>query len=252
MGTLRLLFRAPLVCLWLCAMWGLRLAIWPFVWGDPRRDYAIRRALFRYFCRGLAPIIGMRVQISGTVPKAPFYLVANHLSYVDVYLLAYATGCTFVARGDMANWPLIGAICKSLHVIFIDREHKQDALRVNDLIARQIENGDGLVVFAESRISPGRDVAAFKSALLVPAVENKLPVHYVTVSYATREGYPPANRVVGWWRPEPVFSHIFRLLRQPGFTATLHFGDAPIQSTDRKALARDLHEAVKKQFVPVA
>lgn len=251
MGIIRLCIRFPLIILWTFSLWALRLAIWPFVIRTPRLDYHIRRVMFRFYSHGLAPLFGMRVKITGPIPKAPFYLVSNHLSYMDVYLLAYATGCTFVARGDVANWPLIGAISKSLHVIFIDRDKKKDTLRVNDIIGRQIENGDGVAVFAESRISPGRDVAPFKSAVLAPAVELKLPVYYVTLSYKTIEGELPANRVVAWWRPEPVFFHVFRLLKQPGFTATLHFGDAPMQSTDRKQLAQDLHAAVQKNFIPL-
>lgn len=251
MGTIRLWIRAPLIILWTLFVWGIRLALWPPFWSTPRLDFRIRRFLFLYYSRVLALLCGMRVKIIGPIPEPPFYLVANHLSYMDVYLLAYATGCTFVARGDMANWPVIGAICKSLHVIFIDRESKADTFRANDLIAYQIENGGGVVVFAESRISPGRNVAPFKSAVLAPAADLKLPVYYATISYKTHAAEPSANRVVGWWRPEPVFKHIFRLLRQPGFTATLHFGDAPMQSSDRKILAQELHEAVKANFVAV-
>jgi 1-acyl-sn-glycerol-3-phosphate acyltransferase len=251
MGIIRLWIRFPLIIFWTLSLWSLRLAIWPFVIRNPRLDYHIRRVIFRFYCHGLALLFGMRVKITGPVPKAPFYLVSNHLSYMDVYLLAYATGCTFVARGDLAHWPVIGAISKSLHVIFIDRERKKDTLRVNDIIGHQIENGDGVVVFAESRISPGRDVAPFKSAVLASAVELNLPVYYATISYKTNEGGLPANKAVAWWRPEPVFFHVFRLLKQPGFTATLHFGDEPMQSTDRKLLAQDLHLAVQKNFTPL-
>jgi 1-acyl-sn-glycerol-3-phosphate acyltransferase len=121
---------------------------------------------------------------------------------------------------------------------------------VNTLIAHTLAERDGLVVFAESRISCGLAVEPFKSALIQPAIDNGLPVHYVTINYSTPNNTPRPSDVVGWWRPEGFFFHVRRLLRYPGFKVTLHFGDEPIAGADRKTLAAALHEAVKAKYVP--
>ena len=251
MGRIRLIIRLPLGVLWTLAVWGARLLVWPAGLYSESLDRRLRRGIVRCWGRVFPRIIGMKVLLHGTPPSPPFYIVANHLSYVDIWLLAGITGCTFVARGDVQHWPVIGPISKSIHVLFIDRESKRDAVRVNRLIEHALGKGDAIAVFAESRIMRGLDVAPFKSALIEPAVANHVPVHFATITYATDPGCPPASRVIGWWRPEPFFHHLFRLLQVRGFTATVHFGEAPLSGTDRKELAARLHQAVRAPFVPV-
>lgn len=205
----------------------------------------------RLWGRGTYHIMGIKLTITGTPPKPPCYLVSNHLSYLDVIILCEQTGFGVVARGDMQHWPIFGWICKSLYILFVDRKKKKDAARVNKQIAHTLAIGDGIVVFAESRISPGRTVDPFKSALIQPALECGHPVHYVTLSYTCFSDTPTASQVVGWWRPEPLSYHMCRLLRQPGVNATVHYGDAPITGTNRKEVAEAAGQAVLAQFVPL-
>jgi 1-acyl-sn-glycerol-3-phosphate acyltransferase len=185
------------------------------------------------------------------VPGPPFFLVANHLSYLDMVVLTHQTGCIYVARGDVEHWPVIGFLSKSMYVIFIDRKNQRDTVRVNRLISHAIEMGDAVAVFAESRISAGRDVEPFKSALIEPAVAAGLPVHYATLGYETLAGDPPAGEIVNWWRPEGFLFHLQRLLRHRGVVARVRFGDEPLCGDDRKELAPRLHAAVRANFTPL-
>ncbi len=229
----------------------VRMLVWPTAWVSERADRRLRRELIRLWAYGFAAIAGIRIRVHGTPPPHPFYLVANHLSYLDMLLLCRETGCIFVARGDVEHWPVLGSMAKSLYIIFIDRASKRDTMRVNTLIKHALEMGDGLGVFAESRISRGLAVEPFKSSLIQPAVDNQMPVYYATLSYETAPGCPPASEIVGWWRPEPFFFHMLRLFSYPGCTATLHFGAEPIGGDDRKVLAQQLHDAVEETFTPL-
>lgn len=240
-----------MILLWTGVIWGIRLSFWPVsFWSEPL-DRRGRRWIMRVWGWGFKRIVGARVVIHGPLPAPPYYLVSNHLSYIDIFLLGSVLGATFVARGDLEHWPVIGWLSRSLHVLFINREQRQDAVRVNELIAHALRMGDGIAVFAESRISRGLAVEPFKSALIQPAIDNGVPVHYVTFSYHTDFEEPPASRIIGWWRPESFFGHVRRLLQYPGFTATMHFGAGPIAGTDRKVLASALHDAVKANYVPM-
>jgi 1-acyl-sn-glycerol-3-phosphate acyltransferase len=250
-GTLRMLWRVPALILWTLFLWGLRLLVWPLSLVDDARDRRHRRGLTQRWAMGAERILGMRIEIHGPPPAAPFYLVANHLSYVDIFVLQRTTAATFVAKGDMAAWPIFGWLAKSLQVIFVDRERRNDAARANASIQQALKNGEGMVIFAESRISRGLSVADFKSALIEPAIALGFPIHYATISYRTRPGALPASTAVGWWRPEPLLVHFVRLLRQPGFTATVHFGPVPLAEGDRKQRAKALTEAVRAVFVPM-
>lgn len=246
-----MLIRLPMLVLWALICWLLRACFWPIALWDERRDRRWRRWFFARWARVHLWIMGAQVRVVGTPPEPPFYLVANHLSYVDIFLITSQTGCGFVARGDMEKWPLVGTACKSLYILFIDRTSKRDAARVNELIALTLRLDDGITVFPESRISRGIDVEPFKSALIQPALNIGAPIHYAALSYATPGEALPANEVVGWWRPEPMMYHVRRLLSQPGFEATITFGEEPISGSDRKKLCQTLHEAVRQKFKPV-
>ncbi len=231
-------------------MWFVRLAVLPLRWWAPALDRRIRQRLMRIWSTGLGWIIGQKIVVKGNPPKPPYYLVANHVSYMDVFVLCRVLGCVFVAREDIARWPVFGIMVRSAQIIFIDREQKRDTVRVNKLIEQAIREGDGVAVFAESRISCGWRVEPFKSAVMQPAIALGLPIHYVTLSYRLPPGYAPENEIIGWWRPVPFFVHAWRLLRVPYFTVTVHFGEEPLYDTDRKRLAKELYQAVAKNYVP--
>jgi hypothetical protein len=106
-------------------------------------------------------------------------------------------------------------------------------------------------MFPEGKTSQGQGVRPFKSSLLEPAVRRNIPVHYATIRYSAPSGLAPASQWVCWGTSMPFGAHVTRVLRQPGFEATLRFGPKPIAAPDRKLLTRQLYDAVVAQFVPV-
>lgn len=210
-----------------------------------------RRTVSMLWARGIALLIGMRVTVQGTPPEPPFFIVANHVSHVDGYLLCSILGCQFIAKSEVASWPVFGFMVRQANVIFVNRKKPSDTLRVNELIGSALANGDGIAMFAESTTSRGQTIRPFKTALLEPAVRNNIPVHYATIHYATPEGAPPASAWVCWWQKEPFVKHVLRLLGYPGFTATVTFGESPIATSDRKELAQKLWDAAMAQFTPI-
>jgi 1-acyl-sn-glycerol-3-phosphate acyltransferase len=189
--------------------------------------------------------------VCGEAPRRPFFLVCNHLTYLDVALLAGQLGCLIVSRADVQDWPVVGILSKYMETIFINRESLKDTLRANSNIAMALENGEGVALFAEARTSTGCEVRRFKSALLESAVQKGCPVYYAIIQYRTPEGCPPASHMLCWGTDETFFAHGFRMLRLPKFYASLTFGDQPISGTDRKALADELWQAVQTRFTPI-
>ncbi len=250
-GGIRLTWRLVAVTLWTGGLFFLRVAIMPLASVAPGKERKCRMVLFRTWGLGLARIIGMKIRVYGTAPKPPFFLVCNHLSHIDAYLLCGLLGCTFVAKSEVASWPVLGFMAKRLNIIFVNREKAEDAVRVNRLIDEALARGEGLVMFAESKTSRGLTIQPFKSALLEPVVRSSIPAHYATIHYSAPEGTPPADAWVCWWDGTPFLSHVLRLLAKPGFEATVMFGHEPVTALDRKQLARDLWHECIAQFQPV-
>ncbi len=247
----RAILRLSLLVIFSICMLRFRLTVWPTALVSRRLDRRFRRVLLQAWAMGFAFFAGVHTVSEGTKPKAPFFLVMNHLTYLDMLVLARATGCIFVSREDVEHWPFFGFIARSLYIIFINRASKRDTLRVNALIRETIQEGDGIGIFAESRVSCGLTVEPFKSPLLQSAIDLNMPVHYAALTYRTPEGAPREGEIVSWWRPEPFYVHLYRFLKYPGVTATIRFCETPIFHPDRKVLAQQLHAGVLAKFTPL-
>jgi 1-acyl-sn-glycerol-3-phosphate acyltransferase len=203
------------------------------------------------WARSMLKCIGVRLRFVGDPPEAPFCLVANHLSYLDVLLLQSRLSCVFVAKSEVASWPVVGWLAAQVGTLFIDRRHHRDLLRVGALIERALAEGDGVVVFPEGTSSAGTAVLPFKASLLDPLSRLCHPVSYASISYRTPAGEPPASLAVCWWGDMTFADHVFGMLRLSYIEATVTFGAETIREEDRKVLARRLEQRVQDQFIPV-
>jgi 1-acyl-sn-glycerol-3-phosphate acyltransferase len=217
-----------------------------------RLRHGVRRSVFRGWARGAARLLGLRIRIDGEVPRAPFLLVSNHLSYLDIVTYAAVMPSRFVAKQEVRRWPLVGLLARAMGTIFIDRTVKRDAVRVQGDLARAVADGDGVVIFAEATSSAGHQVLPFRPALLEWAAQTGSPVHHASVGYGTSVGSTPAHLSVCWWGDMTFGRHLVALARLPWIEATVRFGDMPIAERDRKRLADRLHQAVSARFIPVA
>ncbi len=251
MKWLRVVFRAfavSVVCTvtWIAASGGAMIARLSGRHGDQWRTAVFQRA-----SRILSRVMGMRVKVAGEPPKAPFVLVSNHLSYVDVILIGSQVRCVFISKAEVQDWPLIGRAVRAMGTLFLDRDVKRTLPRMVKNMEEVLESGRGVVFFPEGTTGRGDRVAPFRPSLLEPAARSHRPVHYASLSYRTREKCPPAERAVCWWGDMKFTSHIVQLLALPGFDASLTFGAEPIRACDRKVLATRLHRAIEQQFEAV-
>jgi len=243
--------RAILLIAWTVSLFAMRLLVSCVAPVAPRVDERGRRFLLRVWAAGAAAIIRMRIEVSGTPPTPPYFLVTNHLSYLDIVLLSRTSGCVYVSRADVRGLRFLGFLAARMNTIFIDRTKMRDTKRVNELIAAAMDRGYGVHIFAESRISQDGHVHPFKPALLEPAAQRGCPVHYAALSYRTAAGAPPAKEVIVWQEPEGLAENMMRVLALPSSTGIIAYGDAPIEGGDRKELADRLYRAVQARFTPV-
>ncbi len=215
------------------------------------QKYRWKNRVTHNFGRFVAWIMGMHIEVKGEPPEPPFFLVSNHLSYVDIIPFWSTLPCTFIAKNEIQGWPFFGFAAKSLGVLFIDRENSRDIPRVNALISSVINDEQGIVLFPEGTSTKGAEVVDFKPPLLhFPSVSGS-PVSYASISYRTDDPEKPAHEYVCWWGGMSFFDHLYELLKIRSFKASVVFGDKTITSDDRKKLARSLHQEVKNNFRPV-
>lgn len=251
MGLLRGIARYPAIVLVSLAFFALWLVGCGLVLRRRRAMVRLRRWVMRSWGKCFLAVLGVRVEVRGEAPRPPFVLVANHTSYLDIPLLASAAGGVFVAKHEIAGWPLIGLVVRGMGTIFVNRGLRRDIPRVLGLIEEVLALGDGVVLFPEGTSTSGDEVAPFRPSLLEAPARGRLPVTCAALTYRTGAGEPPARTAVSWWGDMTLLDHVWRLTKLRRIEARLAFGERPASAADRKVLAADLHRQVDDLFAPV-
>jgi len=210
----------------------------------------LRCWIVQSWSRSVCRIMGITISQTGQAPSIPFCLVSNHLSYVDVLIVHATSRCILVAKADIKQWPLIGFLANHFGTLFIDRERARDVVRIGNLIESTIQAGDAVAFFPEGTSTGGKDVGRFNSSLLDFPVRDHFPVHYAAISYSTRDEDPPASEVICWWGSMTFSAHIYYMLGLKRFNARIEYGQDTVVASDRKELALNLRDHVKRIFQP--
>lgn len=254
-SSARAALRVPAVFVWTASVAAALATAWlPTLAarGGAARRARIRRWLHRAWGRGTLRILGARVACTGPPPPAGRLVTSNHLSYLDIIVLGSLLPVVFVSKAEVRNWPFVGLVATMAGTIYIDRSRKRDALRVLARMQTALDRGDSVVIFPEATSTKGATILPFHSFLLAGAARNGEPVRWLTLSYRTSPDAPPARDRVCWWGDVGFVGHFLRLCGLRRIDCAVHFGEQPLRSRDRKALARSLREAMLRQFQPVA
>lgn len=212
----------------------------PFVRCDQRLH--ARAVWLHAWCRFACRVLGIRVRTHGLMPSSGL-LVSNHLSYLDIVVLSSIRPFVFVAKRDVANWPLFGWLAHAAGTIFVNRERRCSSPKVADAIRDAMANGSVVVIFPEGTSSDGSTVLPFKSALLESAVQLRVPMGSASISYALDKG-SVADEVC-YWRDMTLVPHLLNLLFKREIRADYSFSPAKVREGNRKQIARELrHEIV--------
>lgn len=154
----------------------------------PARQFIMRR-----WSRALLHILQVRLETGGHLPpqrKRGSLLVANHISWLDVYALNAIQPSSFVAKAEVRSWPLLGLLCRRAQTIFIERNLRRDTLRANGLIAARLAKSECVALFPEGTTTDGTQVRHFHASLLQCAVDTGCAVYPVAIRYHDGSGRP--------------------------------------------------------------
>jgi 1-acyl-sn-glycerol-3-phosphate acyltransferase len=222
----------------LCALAQNAISI-PLVRRD--RRLAARTEWLHRWCRFACRVLGIRVTTHGAMPRSGL-LVCNHLSYLDIIVLSSIRPCIFVAKRDVAGWPLFGWLAHAAGTIFVDRQRPLATAFAVNRIHAAIAAGLAVVLFPEGTSSDGSTVLPFKSSLLESAVQLRCPVAAGTVGYALDHG--SVAEEVCYWRDMTLVPHLLNLLCKREIGANYSFSTAKVRAGNRKEIACELRDEI--------
>lgn len=191
----------------------------------PRLDRDRRLLAIRRWARGIVRSLEIEVVAAGApIRGLPLLLVANHVSWLDICVLSSVEGALFVAKADLAGWPLIGRITRASGHFLHRRGSLRDAARVKDRVAAALRSNWPVAVFPEGTTGDGRALMPFYPAMMQAAVDARAIVQPVAIRYFDADGaLSTAAPFVG---DRTFVDSLGRILREPLITAELAFGPA--------------------------
>ncbi|MFG2639692.1 lysophospholipid acyltransferase family protein [Streptomyces sp. NPDC048370] len=200
-----------------------------------------RRALVRVWCRVVLRAFGVRTKVTGAPVPAdgPFLIVANHISWLDIPLVASVLPGRMLAKREVRQWPVLGPLAARGGTLFIDRDRLRALPETVRTMAGAMAGGGRVIVFPEGSTWCGRGGGAFRHAAFQAALDASVPVLPVRLEY--RPVGPAA--FVG---EDPLAASLWRIVAARGLTAEIRILDpiSTIQYPNRRALAQAAQRAV--------
>jgi 1-acyl-sn-glycerol-3-phosphate acyltransferase len=245
------------------AVGAITLALLPVQAVAVRLGLPLRRRIPGRFHRIVCALLGIRVrEIGRRMHEHPLLIVANHCSWLDIPVITSVAPVVFVAKQEVAGWPVLGLLAKLQRTVFVDRTRRHKTPDVNAEIAQRLAEGDPVVLFGEGTSSDGNRVLPFRSALIGSARDalaeaehtGRVWIQPLSIAYTHMRGLPLSRHDrphVAWYGNMSMAPHLARLARHGGVDVSLMWGE-PVafdEQSDRKQVARALEAQVRRRTI---
>lgn len=238
----------------------LTLMLLPFQLASIVLGLRLQRTLPHWYHRMLCALIGVRIrEIGARSADSPALILSNHVSWLDICVISALSPVVFVAKSEVAGWPVFGWLARLQRTIFINRQARHQTGAASREIAGRLLGGDAVVLFAEGTSSDGIRVLPFRSSL-VGAVHHALgnstqhthvTVQPMSLAYLNLGGVPMGRGLrqrVAWYGDAELIPHLLAVLASGAVEVTVSWGEAVAydMSADRKAITRDAERSVRR------
>ena len=252
----RKLIRFALSFFLLSTFYLVTYPLWLLVKNKQRRLLLTTR-LSSYWCRALLRALDIKVdtRLHPDVDKSKTYFVAaNHLSYLDIFIISGVLPSVFVASVDgVKESPVLGKITELSGGVFVERRRKWGILKEIDTISGIMNMGHNVVLFPEGTTSDGEALLPFKTSFFRTPQLSRVDVLPVCIKYTKANGEPLSDQnrfSVFFYGKITFFKHLFKMLDLRSIDAELKFL-GPIKTENylcRKEIAKEAFTVINKEY----
>lgn len=219
----------------------------------------MRRRIPTFYHRLICRVLGIRViTIGRPMDGHPLLIVANHTSWLDISVITAVAPVVFIAKREVATWPVFGLLAKLQRSVFVDRTRRHNTAAVNNEIAQRLAGGDPVLLFGEGTSSDGNRVLTFRTALIGSARDALAQAEHVkrvwiqplSIAYTAMLGLPlgrQSRNNVAWYGSTSLWPHLYRLVACGAVDVVVTWGE-PIpyeELSDRKVIAQQAEKQVR-------
>jgi 1-acyl-sn-glycerol-3-phosphate acyltransferase len=224
--------------------WGLLTALLVF----PVLPAAARDALVQFWSRIALVALGIRLELVVDPAATPIaasrgsLIVSNHTSWADVFVIAAVTPARFVAKSEIAGWPVIGMFARAVGTLFVTRARRHAVVEVNRAASQRLVSGQSVVIFPEGTTTDGSRLLRFHANLFQAGIDVAAPVVPLSLEYL-QDGRPsPAAAFIG---DMTLVASMWRIVIAPRLTVRLRWlPSIATAGQTRQAVARLAQAAI--------
>jgi len=238
----------------------IALLLLPFQAAGILFNSRLQRIVPNLFHRAACAVIGIRItQIGERTRESPALILSNHASWLDIIVLGAIAPVVFVAKSEVADWPLFGQLAKLQRTVFVERERRHKTGDAARAMGDRLLGGDAVVLFPEGTSSDGIRILPFRSALICSVHHaigdsthhERVTVQPVSLAYVRYGGVPVGRALrdkVAWYGDVDLIPHLLGVFSSGAVDVTVSWGE-PIgygMTANRKEIARDAENAVRR------
>ncbi len=157
----------------------------------PRVSVKHRATITGWWARKLLRILNILLSIHGARPATDarnLIVAANHISWVDIFVINAAQPSRFIAKAEIRDWPIAGWLSDKAGTIFIRRTRRTDTAKINETMHKVMAEGATIGFFPEGTTTAGDKLLKFHTSLFEPAVANAATIAPAAIGYRAGDG----------------------------------------------------------------
>lgn len=224
-------------------LWGFMLALLlgAFWWPQQPRVLAAKQR----WCQRFLRILGAELTVTGTPLGGSVFLVGNHVSWLDIPVIASQRHLYFLSKAEVGEWPLIGLLARAVGTLFIKRGSGESGGKARE-IASRLQQGHTVLVFPEGTTTDGTGLRRFFAQLFDAPLLASTPVQPLAIRYLDGMGAP--DTAMAFIGDDEFHHHLWGMLLRRELRIRLHFCEPLEADRDRKGLCEQAWERISQQL----